>query len=68
MFSDHYNNLHRSSLLNLTVNSDLAPSVDNVTIFLIIGPSRYHFLNLIHVTQNIVYEDGIQKFHPIPGQ
>ena len=57
--------LHRLSLcknLNLTVNSNLAPSGGNFTIFLIIGPSRYYLLSLIHAYHNIVYEGDILKF------
>ena len=65
MCSDHHIIFHGSILcenLNLTVKSDLAPSLGNFIISLIICPSVSYLLVLVDVYQHIICEDGILKF------
>ena len=53
---------HHDSNLNLTVRSDLAPSVGNDIISLKIGFPNNYFIDLAHVCQKAIYEDIILKF------
>ena len=65
MCSDHHIIFHGSILcenLNLTVKSDLAPSLGNFIISLIICPLISYLLVLVDVYQHIICEDGILKF------